>query len=75
MIHVELKKIGNSSGFILPKEFIGSLGLEQGNRFAVTVNADGSFNFRRSDPTFDKGMEIAEKAMVTYRNALEKLAK
>ena len=27
------------------------------------------------DPTFEKGMQIAEKAMKTYRNALAELAK
>jgi hypothetical protein len=27
------------------------------------------------DPTFEKGMEIARKAMRTYRNALRELAK
>ena len=33
----------------------------------------GACSFGASDPVFDKGMEIAEKAMDTYRNALEEL--
>lgn len=72
---VELKKIGNSNGFILPKEVMAELRLAQGDWFTIATKADGSINLRRSDPVFDKGMEIAEKAMDTYRNALEELAK
>lgn len=75
MMIVELKKIGNSSGFLLPKEVMTSLQLAQGEQFSITANADGSITFRRSNPVFDRGMEIAEKAMVTYRNALTELAK
>lgn len=72
---IQLKKVGNSNGFILPKEVMASLRLEQGDWFNLSENADGSLSLRRSDPVFEKGLEIAEKAMVTYRNALEELAK
>lgn len=41
----------------------------------VVEMADGGLQLRRSDLVFDKGMEIAEKAMKTYRNALTELAK
>ena len=75
MMLVELKKIGNSSGFLLPKEFMSSLQLSQGEQFSITANADGSLTLRRANPVFDRGMEIAEKAMVTYRNTLMELAK
>ena len=72
---LEVKKIGNSTGLILPKELLARLSFKQGDWVSVTEMADGSLQIRRSDPVFDKGMEIAEKAMETYRNALEKLAK
>lgn len=74
-MQIELKKIGNSSGFILPKEAVAELRLMYGDRFNVATNADGSITLRRSDPVFERGMEIARKAMDTYRNALEELAK
>jgi putative addiction module antidote len=74
-MRIELKKIGNSSGFILPKEFISETRLRQGDWFDVTVAADGSVTLRPSNPVFQKGMAIAERAMDTYRNALEELAK
>ena len=72
---LEIKKIGNSTGLILPKELLARLNFGRGDWVSVTEMADGSLQLRRSDPVFDKGMEIAEKAMDTYRNALEELAK
>ncbi len=72
---LELKKIGNSTGLILPKELLAQLNFKQGDWVTVNKMVDGSIQLRRSDPVFDKGLEIAEQAMDTYRNALEELAK
>jgi putative addiction module antidote len=72
---VEVKKIGNSTGLILPKELMHELRLKQGDWLTVVPAADGSIHLQPSDPVFDKGMEIAERAMRTYRNALKELAK
>jgi putative addiction module antidote len=75
VMRLEVKKIGNSTGVILPKDLLARLNFGQGDWVTVIETADGGLQLRRSDPVFDKGMEIAERAMVTYRNALEKLAK
>ena len=72
---LEVKKIGNSTGLILPRELLGALNLAQGDWLYVTENADGSVRLSPYDPTFEKGMKIAQKAMKTYRNALSELAK
>ena len=72
---LEVKKIGNSTGLILPKELLARLDFRQGDWLSVVELADGSLRLKRSEETFDKGMEIAEKAMDTYRNALQELAK
>jgi putative addiction module antidote len=72
---LEIKKIGNSTGLILPKELLARLGFSQGEWLSVIELADGGIQLRRPDPVFDKGIEIAEKAMKTYRNALSELAK
>jgi putative addiction module antidote len=74
-MRLEIKKIGNSTGVILPKDLLARLDFRQGDWLSVIETADGSLRLKRSDPVFDKGMEIAEKAMDTYRNALEELAK
>ena len=72
---LEIKKIGNSTGLILPKELLARLRLDQGDWVYVTEMADGGVRLTPNDPTFEKGMEIAERAMKRYRNALAELAK
>ena len=71
---LEIKKIGNSTGLILPKELLVRLGFEQGDVVMVTETSDG-FAVTRGDAVFEKGIEIARKAMKTYRNTLKELAK
>jgi putative addiction module antidote len=71
---LEIKKIGNSTGLILPKELLARLGLKQGDSVVVTETPDG-FAVSRGDETFEQGMELAREAMKTYRNALKELAK
>ena len=72
---LEIKKIGNSTGLILPKELLAKLNLAQGQWVYAAEAADGSLHLTPYDPTFERGMEIAERAMKTYRNALAELAK
>ena len=72
---IEIKKIGNSAGLILPKELLVKLQLKQGDMLFVTELAEGGIKLVPHDPTFERGMEIARKAMKTYRNALRELAK
>ena len=72
---LEIKKIGNSTGLILPKELLARLNLSQGDWLFASETADGGVRLSPCDSTFEKGMEIAERAMKTYRNALAELAK
>ncbi|MBK5196972.1 MAG: AbrB family transcriptional regulator [Methyloceanibacter sp.] len=72
---IEVKKIGNSTGLIFPKELLAKLQLKQGDVLFVTELAEGGIKLVPHDPTFERGMEIARKAMRTYRNALRELAK
>ncbi len=72
---IEIKRIGNSTGLILPKELLAKLQLKQGDSLFVTELAEGGLKLVPHDPTFERGIEIARKAMRTYRNALRELAK
>jgi putative addiction module antidote len=72
---IEVKKIGNSTGVILPKELLTRLQLKQGDWLFVTELPDGGLKLAPRDPTFERGIEIARKAMRKYRNALGELAK
>ena len=71
---LEIKKIGNSTGIILPKELLQRLDLEQGDEVFVTEVPHG-FAVSKSDETFERGLEIARRAMKTYHNTLKELAK
>jgi putative addiction module antidote len=53
---VELKKIGNSTGVILPKEVMARLGLTVGDKFYATLTPDGGIRFTPHDPDFKKAM-------------------
>ncbi len=72
---VELKKIGNSTGFILPKELMSRLNLGTGDKFYATLSPDGGIRFTPYDPEFEEAMEVARRGMKVYRNALAELAK
>jgi putative addiction module antidote len=72
---VELKKIGNSTGVILPKEVMARLQLSVGDKFYATLTPEGGIRFTPYDPDFEQAMEIARRGMKVYRNALAELAK
>jgi putative addiction module antidote len=72
---LEIKRIGNSTGVILPKEVLARLKLEKGDWLYISETAEGGLRLTPYDPTFEKGMQVARKAMKTYRNALAELAK
>ncbi|MDB5633640.1 MAG: addiction module antidote [Tardiphaga sp.] len=72
---VEIKKIGNSSGFILPKDVMARLNLSVGDELYATLTPDGGIRFTPYDPDFEKAMEVARRGMKKYHNALAELAK
>ena len=71
---LEIKKIGNSTGLILPKELLVRLGLEQGDEVIVSETQDG-FRITRDNADFEQAMRIVDDIMVEYRETLEALAK
>ena len=71
---VHLKRIGNSTGVILPKELMARLNLSVGDTFYATLTPGGGIRFTPYDPEFEKAMEVARRGMKVYRNALAKLA-
>jgi putative addiction module antidote len=72
---VEIKKIGNSDGLILPRELMQRLDLKRGQQLHVTELAGGGFQALPYDPDFEKTMDIAEEIMDEYRDTLVALAK
>ncbi len=72
---VQLKRIGNSSGFILSKDIMARLNISTGDTFYATLTPEGGLRLTPHDPKFEKAMEIARRGMKVYRNALAELAK
>lgn len=72
---VKLTRIGNSTGFILPKDVLARLNLKPGDVLYPHFTPEGGLFLSRRDPKFSEAMEIARRGMRKYRNALAELAK
>ena len=72
---LQIRKIGNSVGIIMPKELLARLKLNEGDKLHVVEQAGSSFQLVPHDPQFEKAMQIARKGMRIYRDALAELAK
>jgi len=72
---IEIKKIGNSDGFLLPRELMQRLDLKRGQQLHITELAGGGFQALPYDPDFERTMEIADEIMDKYRDTLAALAK
>jgi putative addiction module antidote len=74
MISLKLVQIGNSVGFVLPKEAASKLKVEKGDIVFLTESPDG-YRISPYDPAFEKQMQAAERIMKKRRDVLRALAK
>lgn len=74
MFSLKLVQIGNSVGFVLPKEAASKLNVEKGDVVFLTESPDG-YRISPYDPTFEKQMKVAERIMKKRRSVLRVLAK
>jgi putative addiction module antidote len=72
---LEIKKIGNSTGLILPKELLARLGLRQGDSVFVTEGPDRSLAVSPYADDDEETMRLAREVMGEYKNTLKALAK
>ena len=72
---LEIKKIGNSTGLILPKELLTELDLKQGQWVHVSRLPDGGVRLTPYDPDFEKAIAVVGDLMDEYRDTLKALAK
>ncbi len=72
---LEIKKIGNSDGLLLPKELMQRLDLKRGQELHVTEMAGGGLQLMPYDPDFERTMEAADEVMDRYKDTLAALAK
>ena len=74
-MRIEIKKIGNSDGLILPRELMQRLDLKRGQFLHVVELAGGGFQAIPYDPDFEETMKIADEVMDEYKDTLAALAK
>ena len=71
---LEIKKIGNSTGLILPRDLIAKLNLQQGQWLYVTDLPDGGVRLTPYDPDFEETMRLVDEIMDEYKDTLRALA-
>lgn len=69
----KVRRLGNSSAVILPKEIMARLHLEQGDEVHLVETSEGVLITPYDDQT-SRQMELAAKVMRENRNMLKKLA-
>lgn len=71
---LEVRKIGNSVGVILPKQLTDKLHAAEGDLLNVIESPEGVI-LTPYDPDFDNAMKAYAKFSKKYKNALRELAK
>lgn len=72
---LQIRKIGNSLGLILPKELLTQLGFAEGDRLEIVRQPEGGFKVQRHDDIHARGMTIARKSFKKYAATYRELAK
>ncbi|OYW63440.1 MAG: hypothetical protein B7Z40_14875 [Bosea sp. 12-68-7] len=72
---VQLRRIGNSVGFILTKDILARFRLAEGDRFTVVQQPGGEVKLVPYDDVHARGMEIARQVMKDYAGTMRELAK
>jgi putative addiction module antidote len=72
---LKVTTVGNSEGFILPKEARDWLGVQRGDMVYLTRAPDHSYRLTPHDPGFAEQMAAFEVVMREDRDVLRELAK
>jgi putative addiction module antidote len=72
---LQIKKIGNSVGLILPKELLARLKLKEGDKLHVVEQTERGIKLSPYDPKHARAMEIARRSFRKYADTYKALAK
>jgi len=72
---LQIKKIGNSVGLILPKELLARLKLREGDKLFVVEQTERGIKLSPYDPKHAKAMEFARRSFREYADTYRALAK
>ncbi len=72
---LQVKKIGNSLGFILPKDLLARLRLKEGDKLHVVEQTERGIKLSPYDPKHAEAMEFARRSFRKYADTYKALAK
>ena len=72
---LQIKKIGNSLGFILPKELLARLKLKEGDKLHIVEQTERGIKLTPYDPKHAEAMEFARRSFRKYADTYKALAK
>ena len=72
---LQVKKVGNSLGLILPKELLARLKLKEGDKLHVVEQTERGIKLSPYDPKHAKAMELARRSFRKYADTYKALAK
>lgn len=72
---LQIKKVGNSLGLILPKELLARLKLKEGDKFHIVEQTERGIKLSPYDPKHAKAMELARRSFRKYADTYKALAK
>jgi putative addiction module antidote len=72
---LQIKKVGNSLGLVLPKELLARLKLKEGDKFHIVEQTERGIKLSPYDPKHAKGMELARRSFRKYGDTYKALAK
>ena len=71
---LQIKKIGNSVGLILPKELLARLRLKEGDKLHVVEQTERGIKLSPYDPKHAEAMTIARRSFHKYADTYKALA-
>jgi putative addiction module antidote len=74
-VTLQVRKIGNSLGLILPKDLLARLRLNEGDVLHVVEQTERGLKLSPYDPKHAKAMEIARRSFRRYAETYRALAK
>jgi putative addiction module antidote len=72
---LQIKKIGNSLGLILPKDLLARLRLREGDKLHVVEQLERGLKLSPYDPKHARAMDIARRSFRKYADTYKALAK
>ena len=72
---LQIRKIGNSTGIIFPKELLARLGLKEGDKLSIVELQESGLKMTPYDPHHAETMAVARELLDEYKDTFRELAK